>query len=208
MNKSFKVLFVVLFLISTINISAQHTYECPVCHGKKTIPAVCTNPECHNGVVYCEKCDYSGTINQRCDACEGTGVIAKVKDLPCPVCKGEKGFIKEKHEPCDKCGGRNGKVPTMQNGQKVYIDCKFCKGKGYTVTKYKAARRTCGGTGKKGQETYYEKCNICQGSGSVTKTCEQCDGKGCFVCPTCQGYGNISITCERCHGEGVIHTAN
>lgn len=206
MNKSFRSICVVLFLIITIRVSAQHTYECPVCHGEKIIPTVCPNRECHNGLIFCEACDYSGTITHVCQTCQGTGVVTKVRDIPCPNCKGKKGFIKEKQIPCPHC--RNGKRPTAQHGQTVYVDCKYCGGKGYTISKYTAACRICGGSGKQGQETYTVKCADCEGKGIISELCKQCGGKGSYQCPTCKGYGNISTPCDRCHGDGVIHTAN
>jgi DnaJ-class molecular chaperone len=202
------------------NSSASHEYTCPECKGEKEVPIRCTNPKCHNGAIYCEACDYKGTISQRCTACDGKGEITKEKTKPCSECNGKKYTMKEKQDNCTHC--RNGKVPsTNRRGEKVWVDHKDCNGTGYITSTYKATCRACGGDGiqkkkhagangrsvytrENDVETVKVKCDACSGKGKVEKTCTKCNGKACYPCPTCEGYGNIRKPCSRCNGNGVI----
>ena len=205
MKKLLKLASVVLMLFSASHATAQHKFDCPDCRGKGEVVKYCPNSKCHNGAIFCEQCDYSGTVNKTCATCNGSGEIVKYRDKPCPYCHGEKGTIKEKQEPCTHC--RNGKVPTKnRRGETVWVNHTECNGTGYITTKYKAACRYCGGTGVDGQEAYKVKCDACGGKGRVTETCSQCGGKGSYVCPDCKGYGNVREKCSRCNGNGVIYT--
>lgn len=185
--------------------STRHQYTCPECKGEKEIPTVCPNPKCRNGAIYCEVCDYSGSITRQCDACSGKGEITREKNKPCPYCHGKKYIKKEKQEPCTHC--RNGKVPRKNRvGETEWVIHTECKGTGSITSTYNATCRPCAGTGVNGKETYTEECKACEGKGSITETCTQCNGKRCYPCPTCDGYANIRTPCSRCKGHGVIYT--
>lgn len=186
------------------SVSAPHQFTCPECKGAKEIPVVCPNPQCHHGVISCEKCNHSGKISHRCETCGGTGEISEHKHKPCPVCKGEKYIQEEEHVPCT-C--RNGKRPVTQNGQTVYVDCSTCKGKGYTIRMKKVPCTHCHKSGYViEQELTTSRCHTCEGKGTILETCTQCDGNGSYSCPTCGGHGNIRKSCSRCNGTGVIYT--
>lgn len=206
MKRIVKLVCIALLLVSATNVAAQHKFDCPDCRGKGETVKYCPNSKCHKGAIYCETCDYTGTVNKPCTACNGSGVATKERDKTCPVCQGLKYSGEgEKQIPCSHC--RNGKVPSKnRRGETVWVDHTACKGKGYTVSKYKIACRNCGGTGLKGKETYSVNCNSCGGSGRIKETCKQCAGKGSYVCPDCKGYGNVREKCSRCNGNGVIYT--
>ena len=40
------------------NNSTRRQFTCPDCKGEKYVPEPCHNPDCHNGAIYCEKCNY------------------------------------------------------------------------------------------------------------------------------------------------------
>lgn len=205
MKELLKSICVVFLLFSTMHVAAQHQFDCPDCRGKGETVKYCPNPKCHNGAIFCEKCDYSGKVDQQCSDCNGSGTVSKHERKPCPQCKGTKYVMQDKQEKCTHC--RNGKRPTTQNGQTVYVTCSYCKGSGYMTSKEKVTCSYCRGGGYLIEQVPHNvTCETCGGKGKITETCAQCDGKGSYACPTCKGYGNVREKCSRCNGNGVIYT--
>lgn len=189
---------------------SPHKFPCPVCKGDKEVPVPCPNPDCHNGAVYCEECNYTGYIQHKCDVCNGEGTVSEHRKIPCTKCKGEK-FVEEiRQEKCTHC--RDGKVPRKSRGKfqqdkTVYVDCSYCNGTGMVLVKYKVPCDACRRNGYKiEREPTTVKCEACKGQGYIKEKCKKCDGKGCYPCPTCKGYANIREKCSRCKGYGVIYT--
>ena len=44
-------------------------------------------------------------------------------------------------------------------------------------------------------------CLSCDGSGTIERTCEQCEGRGCAWC---RGTGKALYSCPSCNGRGKI----
>ncbi|RUM59923.1 MAG: J domain-containing protein [Persephonella sp.] len=66
-----------------------------------------------------------------------------------------------------------------------------------TFTKNKICPR-CGGSGKS-ENSFFQKCNICDGKGKIKKWVLN------IPCVRCKGKGQIIVNpCEYCDGEGVI----
>lgn len=189
---------------TTGSLSPAHWYTCPECKGAKTVPIRCTNPKCHNGAIYCEACDYKGTISHRCETCDGSGEVLEHAKTKCSKCNGKKYVTQEEQIKCIHC--RNGKRPTTQRGKAVYVDCNVCQGKGYKIEIKKVACPVCKGRPYAIERNpHTEKCKACNGEGSVADICSKCNGKACYPCPTCDGYANIQNPCSRCNGKGVIY---
>ena len=191
---------------------SPHKHTCPECKGEKEIPVPCPNPNCHNGAIYCEECNYTGKVKHECSVCKGEGVVSQHRKITCAKCKGEKyvEVVQEKQEKCPYC--TNGKRPGRshdKHGHSVYVTCSYCNGEGTrTVSvKTKVPCDACRGFGYKiEREPTTVTCESCQGNGYVYEKCTKCDGKGCYPCPTCKGYANIREKCPRCKGTGVIYT--
>lgn len=210
MKKSWALVCVALLLVSATNVAAQHKFDCPDCRGEGETVKFCPNPKCHNGAIYCETCDYSGTVNKTCNSCNGSGEVPTHKKKPCPVCKGTKYVPQERQE---KCTCRNGKVAVKnrpskaQTSKYVWVDHADCHGTGFVTVKEQVPCPHCHGRAYMiEREATMVKCDACGGTGRLKETCSKCEGKGCYACPDCKGYGNVREKCSRCKGNGVIYT--
>ena len=210
MKKSWALVCVALLLVSATNVAAQHKFDCPDCRGEGETVKFCPNPKCHNGSIYCETCDYSGTVNKTCNSCNGSGEVPTHKKKPCPVCKGTKYVPQERQE---KCTCRNGKVAVKnrpskaQTSKYVWVDHADCHGTGIVTVKEQVPCPHCHGRAYMiEREATMVKCDACGGTGRLKETCSKCEGKGCYACPDCKGYGNVREKCSRCKGNGVIYT--
>lgn len=192
------------------NFPTRHQFECPDCKGKGAIPKSCSNPQCHNGTISCVNCNATGTLEQTCATCSGTGTVTTHRKYPCPECKGKKYVTQDKQE---KCTCRNGKVPTQNRPSKapssetVWVDHTVCHGTGYITVKEQVTCPRCSGRAYMiEREPSTVNCDSCGGTGRIEETCKQCSGKGSYPCPDCKGYGNVREKCSRCNGTGVIYT--
>lgn len=199
----YRIILTLIFVLSSTILSAQTSHTCPSCGGSGKRVERCSNSACHNGAIYCTRCDYTGYTRSTCYNCSGQGYKTKEKSKVCSECRGSRYTKMEKQVSCT-C--RNGKVPKSTNQGTIYVNCSRCNGRGYKIEYYNAACRYCGGSGYRGTETVREKCTSCNGSGSKKETCSKCGGKGCYVCPTCHGYANVEKTCGRCNGSGRVYT--
>ena len=210
MGKLLKLICVALLLFSVTNVAAQHKFDCPDCRGKGETVKYCPNPQCHNGAIFCEACDYSGTVSRTCNSCNGSGEVPMHKKKPCPVCNGTKYVTQERQE---KCTCRNGKEAVKnrpskaQSSEYVWVDHTVCRGTGFVTVKEQVVCPHCHGRAYMiEREATMVKCDACGGAGHLKETCSKCEGKGCYACPDCKGYGNVREKCSRCNGNGVIYT--
>lgn len=117
MKKYLKLFCFVLLIFFVNNVVAQQNN--PSYNNSKE-EKLCPNPKCHAGKIYCEDCDYTGTIIQKCSACNGSGKIVKYKS------NGQKYTV-----DCDACSGKgNVEVQCPRCGGNGYYTCPNCKGTG------------------------------------------------------------------------------
>ena len=139
MKKFFKLFLAALLLISANSILAQ--------------TQVCSNPKCHGGKIYCDDCDYTGTIT--CKKCVGRG---KIDGNTCSNCNGKRMLS------CGKCNGKG------------YFPCSNCGGKGSNSsgnTGNNGGVGIGGGGGNDGDDGK----NVCNGMPSRHQyTCPECKG--------------------------------
>lgn len=117
---------------------------------------------------YCYECEGSGKYEGECLDCYGRG------EIHCDTCDGD-GTTR-----CQDCRGTGMVVGTAK-------PCEACEGKGQIM---RLVRRT--------------KCKACEGKGQTGTTCDRCKGTGEEKCQVCDGDG--SVKCETCKGKGETRT--
>ena len=136
-------------------------------------------------VPRCGTCNAAGTVNTwvPCSNCGGNGTVAG--QVTCPTCNGNKGW----DEDCSRCDG-SGKISTREK-----VDC--------------PTSETCPGCNGSGDTSSGNKCQYCNGFGTVT--CSTCKGKGYYYetveedCSWCNGTGVDGwTTCSNCSGSGTV----
>ena len=145
---------------------------CPVCNGQKWVEEKCS--ACNGSGVYKSSLDKNSP--QACPFCAGTGKIKK----PCPACTG-RGIQQSVKNllPLDRSKAVSGS-PVML--------CPTCKGSKFVWTT--------------------ETCRNCQGTGILKNRSAWSQGT---TCPFCKGTGNIAkettTACPTCQGRGLVTQA-
>ncbi len=136
-------------------------------------------------VPRCGTCNAVGTVNTwvPCSNCGGNGTVAG--QVKCPTCNGYKGWDEE----CSRCDG-SGKTSSSTK-----VSC--------------STTETCSGCGGSGDNSAGNKCQFCNGFGTVT--CSTCKGKGYYyettesTCSWCGGSGTDGWTnCSKCSATGTV----
>lgn len=206
MKRIFKSLVLIAFgLFITPTINAQ---TCSTCNGKGYLLQSESCPSCHYGYIEstvtkdCNRCYGSGTVSTTCDNCSGKGTVLKSVNRVCPKCNGTNVVTaRVSGGQCRSCSGSGKDYSTGKR-------CSTCNGEGVI---YKYEETTCLNC-VRGYVTNMENvtCSKCNGSGSVSKTCPQCQGRRHYTekittpCVVCGGTGSKTVkqTCPTCYGTG------
>ncbi len=170
----------------------------------------CTNSSCSSGYVQerCDACNGSGTTKANCPTCGGTdkvncGTCGGDDLVNCSSCSG----TGKKQQNCSTCGG-DGKVSGGTCGGT------FKDSRSHTLTTITTV--SCNNSDCSGGKV---SCSNCRGTGKESvpgvsgalQTCSVCWGSKTTSCGTCGGDGNRVVTkCTACGQQGydgsVSHT--
>lgn len=189
-------------------ITKSNAQTCSTCNGRGYLLQSERCPSCSNGYIEstvtkdCSRCYGSGTVSATCDRCSGRGTEHKNVSRICPKCNGTN-VVKARvgGKQCPSCAGSGKNYDTG-------LRCSTCNGEGSI---YRTEETTCLNCSR-GYITNVEEvaCSKCNGSGSVSKTCPQCQGRRHYTerittpCVVCGGSGSRTIksTCPSCNGTG------
>ncbi len=227
----------IMFLFSSIPISAFADTACPNCDGKGFTygSSVELCHSCHGSgytgdyyhMIFCGECNGSGYVKSKiyCSLCDGNGTIDFLvtydanggSRAPSPQAKNQGENLRlSSYIPI-----RDGYIfmgwTITPSGEVIYLPQSIYS-EDVDITLYAVWSLACTKCNGKGEVEKSQKCSTCKGEfyfdGNVN--CNYCNGTGINMqittskCPRCLGgtQGIIDKSCYICEGNGYIHSSN